>query len=455
MKTPRQFVFESYALDRSNGIISLVYRFDDSQRFIETIRLPGPVTSEVADDVLEPALFALHLIGGISYFKAFCPPEIIIASGKLDRAGARFWQTVYEKGLGEFSYQNSLDLRGKIVFPAQLETMTRVAEAPPNYVIPRRPLVLFGGGKDSLASAQILGSNDIPITFMRLGPHPVIRRLFTELDQPYIELHRKLDPGLTELNQDGAYNGHVPISAYISCLSVVLSLLYGYDAVVISSERSSSYGNVTYLGEEINHQWSKSAEFESLFTDYLSRYITNQVRYVNLLGSLSELSITKLVTAQPDYLRLLTSCNANWKLLETERLDVNQKGLWCRRCPKCAFTFVLFLAWLPLDEVVTIFGENLIDVPANLALFRELFGLAGFKPFECVGTPEEMVVAFHLGTQRQPLGDTLVGAMYETEVIPLCPAVNELVISTLEPDARLAEAPPFVIEWLANCGIHR
>lgn len=73
---------------------------------------PRPLSLEA-----EAALFALHLAGGTSYYKTCCPKEIEVQSGKLNADQAAFWNTVYERGLGEFFYQNQIDFRKLIQFP--------------------------------------------------------------------------------------------------------------------------------------------------------------------------------------------------------------------------------------------------------------------------------------------------------------------------------------------------
>jgi UDP-N-acetyl-alpha-D-muramoyl-L-alanyl-L-glutamate epimerase len=449
MSKPQTFIFESYGIDRQTGLITLRYAFDNLYHFTETVQLPAPLPPNLPEAELEAALFTLHMIGGVSYYKAFCPPEIAIKSGALTAEAASFWQTVYEKGLGEFSYVNKIDLRGKIQFPVAKDAKAPQLAASGHE--PQRVLSLLGGGKDSMASMEILRAASVDHEFMRMYPHPVITNLFQHLGRPYYEVDRKLDGKLIELQQQGAMAGHVPITAYIASVGVIMALIHGLDAVVVSSERTSSYGNVTYLGQEINHQWSKSLEFENLFRDYLRTHVTRRVEYVNPLGSLSELTISKLVAAHPEYLPKITSCNMHWGLFY--RPDHESVGLWCGHCPKCAFAFALLAAWLPLDQVVQLFGQNLFDRPANETLYRELFGLEGIKPFECVGTPEEMAVAVYLANQRQPLGQTMVGRMFAEEVQPKLKNLEELVRETLAPNDNLKHQPAYVHEWLRASGV--
>ncbi len=120
------FIFESYALDAKERTIKLNYSLDASAplstgsaiHFTETIELPPDMPFNGNDPDLEPALFALHLIGGISYYKTCLPKTIEIRSGGLTSSQTSFWNDVYENGLGEFFFRNDIDFRGLIHFPA-------------------------------------------------------------------------------------------------------------------------------------------------------------------------------------------------------------------------------------------------------------------------------------------------------------------------------------------------
>src|SRR6202050_500974 len=337
-----RFIFESFELDSTNRRILLRYSLDGTINFEETVQLPDGLALNAGHPDLPSALLALHLAGGASYYKTWCPRTIEIKSGRLNAGQAAFWNTLYTHGLGEFFYRNRLDFHGLINFPT---------ETPGE------------------------GTGNHPTQ----SPGPA-----DSTPQHLIVPGRTLDPKLFELNEAGAYNGHVPITAYISFLSIVVALLAGFDGVVFSSERSSSYGNVDYLGMEINHQWSKTQVAETLVRNYISRFITGKVAYLNLVRPLSELHIAKLFAKYPQYFPVATSCNRNWLLSARDE----HAGHWCGTCPKCAFTFALLAAWLPEPTVTKIFGHNLFEDTGLRPLYRELWGLEGFKPFECVGTPE-------------------------------------------------------------------
>lgn len=420
------FIFDSYNFDPATCRIELRYSLDDELKFAETLQLPPSQDSSPDSQVLNAALFALHLIGGISYYKTCLPKKIEIRSGQLTKDQAKFWNTVYEQGLGEFFFKNKIDFRGLINFPAtasdsgsSVTTATRNQKPETN----KRALVPLGGGKDSVVAAEILRAAGIDITLFRMGSHPVITELAKKMRLPLLEVDRRLDPLLFKLNTEGALNGHVPITAYLSFLTVVVAVIGGFDWIVMSNERSADEGNVEFMGKEINHQWSKSLEFERAFQNYVKTYITGEVDYFSLLRPWSEMQIAKRFADLAVYHTHATSCNANWKILTKNSLPPRERvgergGLWCGHCPKCAFVFAIMAPFLPRPTMERIFGKNLFADPSLLSLYRELLGLEGFKPFECVGTPGETKAALLLAQETGEWDNTAVIKMFLKEVLP-------------------------------------
>lgn len=435
MKQYQTFIFDSYDFDTIDGSIQLRYSLSDEVKFVETLTLPEGVPLAAFDpQTLNRALFALHLAGGVSYFKTCLPKQIEIRSGSLSNEQAAFWNDVYENGLGEFFYKNKIDFRGLINFPSS-ETSQQPTSKPVNQLTNKRVLVPIGGGKDSLVTMELLRAAGHDITLFRMGKHPFIDELAGIAGLPIINVKRALSSKLFELNEYGALNGHVPITAYLSAVTVVLSVLYGFDAIAMSSERSASEGNLEFHGKKINHQWSKSLEFERAFQAYLKEFVTADVDYFSMLRPLSELHIAKLLTQFPQYFRQFTSCNKNWTILAKPKGRASVKGneRWCGNCPKCAFAFTLMAAFLPKQTLLEIFGANLFDVPELQTYYAELLGLEGSKPFECVGTPEETAAAFHLAHKRGDLEDTAAMKLFVEKVLPKKPNGEALVHAMLTP----------------------
>lgn len=431
-----RFCFDSYDFNPVSGKIELRYSMggtEGSAQFLETLVLGKEQRSwATADlDALNRALFALHMIGGISYFKTCLPKKIEVRSGALTPEQAEFWKSVYEHGLGEFFYRNNIDFRGLINFPSDGVPMT-IGEKREANPVPR-VLVPIGGGKDSLVTVELLKKAGTDCTLFRMGSHPLIETLAKDSGVPLRSIERHLSPALFDLNAKGALNGHVPITAYLSCVSVVMAVLENYDAVALSNERSANYGNAELFGMEINHQWSKSLEFETSFQNYVNTYVSKDIAYFSLLRPMSELGIAKIFAQYPQYFQHATSCNTNWRILKEK-----PKERWCRTCPKCAFAFTILSPYIEKKALIDMFGGNLFEDASLLPLFRELLGLEGIKPFECVGTPEETSAALFLVHEAKTFESTPVMDLFVKDVLPTMKDPKKLVADTLKLSAEHA-----------------
>ena len=82
---------------------------DDQLSFDELYRFDFPWSNDLDHSVLDRALQFLFFMAGVSYYKTYLPPQIVIQRGQLDKIGADFFSKTYRKGLGEFFYINNLD----------------------------------------------------------------------------------------------------------------------------------------------------------------------------------------------------------------------------------------------------------------------------------------------------------------------------------------------------------
>src|SRR4029077_18765397 len=120
--------------------------------------------------------------------------------------------------------------------------------------------------RDSALAGGLLQVSGQPFTCMMLNPSAAAQNIAARVtNAPPVVIRRAICPELLDLNQRGFLNGHVPFSAYLAFLGATCMLLYGYSNVIVANERSSDEGNVSYRGHEINHQYSKSFAFETLF----------------------------------------------------------------------------------------------------------------------------------------------------------------------------------------------
>ena len=461
MKTYSSFIFTGHSWNHHAGKISLRYSLDHSIDFEETILLPEPVSDDRLKKYeweIERCLNALHLIGGISYYKTCLPKKIDIPYLNLTKVDAQFWNSVYENGLGEFFFKNNIDFRSLLHFPSkeikEEESNMMRKRLPPNAM--KRILVPIGGGKDSLVTIELLKKTGAKITLLRMGSHPLIDELAHLTGLPMITVKRSISGNLFDLNAQGALNGHVPITAYVSILSVLIAQLYDFDAVVMSNERSANEGNVKFKGVDINHQWSKSLAFERALRRYLTDSIGTNIEYFSLLRPLSELKIAEMFTAYPQYFDHMTSCNTNWKILAhsspTPTPPPRGEGLqsgglpavappqrsegWCCKCPKCAFVFACMAAFLKKSDLEKMFGAILFNHDWLMQLYRELLGTLNFKPFECVGTPDETKAAFLLAMKKGELKETAVMKMFVKEVLPTIKDQEALIATVMKPSEQ-------------------
>ncbi|HAL50149.1 MAG: hypothetical protein UU40_C0001G0022 [Candidatus Uhrbacteria bacterium GW2011_GWD2_41_121] len=388
------FEFKGYALNTKNKQItfdySIAFSNQESLNFTETIilpRLPKGVTQESLRVFLEP----LHLILGISYYKLYCPPKIKLGF-KLSKEQAEFWHTVYKKGLGEFLYRNKLDPKIIAKFPA-----SNIKPCPVLIPVQDRCLLGIGGGKDSIVAAELLKENKHDFSSFLVETQrqdPICEKVIKTIGKPSIKIKRVLDPKLFEPHTD-SYNGHIPISAIFALLGLLSAALYDYRFVLVGNEYSSNFGNLTYKGQTINHQWSKTSEFEAMLQDYTRKYITPDIVYTSALRQFYELRIAMMFAKYTKYHHLFTSCNRSFKV-HKERTHT----LWCGECPKCAFTFLMLAPFLPKTELASTFGKNLLADESLIPLYRDLLGMGNLKPFDCVGTFEESRAAFSMASDK-------------------------------------------------------
>jgi UDP-N-acetyl-alpha-D-muramoyl-L-alanyl-L-glutamate epimerase len=190
-----------------------------------------------------------------------------------------------------------------------------------------------------------------------------------------------------------------------------LAELLGYNEVIFSNERSADFGNLDYLGLDVNHQWCKSSEAEALINNYIHSYITPHINTKSLLREFSEIEIVKRFVQYPHYLLSVTSCNSYFWLPPIQQ-RLMRSNYWCGSCPKCTFLFACFSAFLDKRVVVGMFRANLYNKKSLLPLYRRILGLEGFKPLDCVGEPGEMILAMHYAAKRGEFSNSTAMKMF-------------------------------------------
>jgi hypothetical protein len=398
------FTFGTYKVDTTRSIITFTYNVEFQFGIVKTFTdklffedVETKLWEKIPKAVLEPTLQALLLMIGINYWCVFPTSDIHIEGFTLTRAQACFWDSLYLNGLGEFFYNMQMDFHNLIAFPydASLSEPT-----PARFVRPARALLLNGAGKDSILSAEMLKASGTPFDFFSFAPTPAHGRIAELVGAKTIRVNRRRDPYLGVITSIFGVSSDYPSVSTFTFIATLLAELLGYNSIIFSNERSADFGNLTYLGLPVNHQWCKSSEAEKMVNDYIQYYITPDVKTSSLLREYSELEIVRRFVRYPKYLHHVTSCNSYFWLPRPMQL-LSRTGYWCKRCPKCVFLFACFTAFLPKEEVIDIFGADLYTKKYLLPLFRRILGIEGFKPLDCVGEPEEMILAMHYAARRK------------------------------------------------------
>ena len=390
MSKYQTFVFRSYNFDPTTKVLSLQYGYDDSLTFTETFTFDFDFV-EYDQQALDRACQLLFFVAGVSYYKAYVAPEIRIDAGELDEQTAGFLSKTYQKGLGEFFYLNQLDPQTTIPFQVTANTTLNMLS-----VSGAGQLVGLGGGKDSLVSVELLRVQASLATWS-VGHKSQLSPLVDRIGLPHFWVDRTWDRQLLELSEQDALNGHVPISAIFACVGSVVAILSGKRDVVVSNEQSANEPTLEYNGVAINHQYSKSQEFESDFQALLQHYFGDSLRYYSLLRSYSELHISKLFSqiGFEKYKDVFSSCNRAF-------VHTSDHMSWCGECPKCAFVFLVLTPFIERSELENLWGKNLLLAPELESTYRQLLGIEGNKPLDCVGEVKESRSAMQLAFETYP-----------------------------------------------------
>jgi len=428
-KHPR-FVYNSFAVERLSEALKFCFHFTiepDIQFAPETIieAVDWNRLNALSPGTLELFVFHLGLIEMLSYWKATCSPEILVRAGSLDAQQIVWWTDLLLHGMREFFYVNQIEFTqpdfvrlSTSSSPAQERNLTGCS------LSQDRDLVLMSGGKDSALSVQLLREVGKEFHCLLLNPTPAAQAITAQAgDQAPIIARRTIDPRLLALNQAGYLNGHTPFSAYLAMLGVTCAVLCGYRRVIVANERSADEGNVEFLGNEVNHQYSKTLRFEGAFRWYSETYLSKEAQYFSLLRPLYEVQIARLFARYPQYFGSFASCNKK-----------QREGSWCKQCSKCLSTFTLLYPFLPAEDVTRIFAEDLFERAEAIPTMRELLGFAEHKPFECVGTREEMLVALYLSIQQAKARYSTLPAVLryvEANIVPQHPDLPQRVRNIL------------------------
>jgi len=372
-----------------------------------------PLEKEFAKAQLDPEIlnnlvFHIGMVEMISYWKAACSPLIMIKPAILTKRQETWWKKLFFKGLGEFFYLNSIEVAAEELvafdYSGRHENKMFSADLENSAVIP------VGGGKDSAVTLNLLKrdfKNNVPFMLNPIKASLETAGLAGYNERDSIVMYRTIDLMLLELNHRGFLNGHTPFSALIAFLGLLAAYVSGKRNIILSNESSSNESTIP--GTFINHQYSKTFEFEKDFRNYVSSYISGSFNYFSFLRPLNELQISGLFARQADYLPVFRSCNVGSK-----------QNTWCGSCPKCLFTYIMLSPFLEQDQLITVFRKNLLNDVKLLPVLDQLSGIADEKPFECVGTIDEVncaldrTISLFTGDSLPPLLDHYRHSTHDT-----------------------------------------
>jgi len=382
----KEFHFKKYLVYDDKNAIYMQFIFD----------IPGLVSfnpklkilkknfkfKDIKSQYVQNMVFHIGMIELISYWKSTCSPNVIIECGYLNQEQINWWKKLYFYGLGELFYTNNIEtnindfMKIKCTTEENNITYDKIDDFSDGYIIP------IGGGKDSVVTLEVLKVDRKKDYTLIINPKKTTLECakIAEFDSNnIIEVYREIDSNLIELNKKGFINGHTPFSAMLAFVSYFIAYLLSKKYIALSNENSANESNV--VGKKINHQYSKSFEFECDFEEYSNKYLKAPVKYFSFLRPLNELQIAKIFSRLDKYHAIFKSCNVGSKEKEWK---------WCCNCAKCLFAYIILSPYLYKNKLVSIFGEDMFENKALLSIFIELTGKGETKPFDCVGTFEEV-----------------------------------------------------------------
>lgn len=390
------FVYKKFdfTYDEKGNQLDMKFSFESWEHTFQhllSIPIPEVFASRIsAGSDFSLLVFYIGMIELISYWKAVASPTVVVEAGYLAEQQITFRKKLYFNGLGEYFYLNDIEADRDTFM-----TITSSGKSLPKYtyeLLNDEVLVPIWGGKDSVVTLELLRNAGFSVIPMSINPKGATLNCMEAAEiSPwnYLTIFRYIDPYLLTLNNQGYLNGHIPFSAMLAFVSILISALTGSKYIALSNENSANESTV--LGQNINHQYSKSLEFENDFRAYVKEYIDEQFNYFSFLRPLNELQIAQQFSLFSQYHEAFRSCNAGSK---TDN--------WCCICAKCLFAYIILSPFFSPENLQEYFGINILDKEELKSCFRELLGLEGVKPFECIGTVEEVNVALALLIARYP-----------------------------------------------------
>ena len=390
-----------YTLEKDSLYVKFYFSLNDEYFFTPSFEIAKRKFydfNNLGNNQLDTILFNIGMIELISYWKLACPRKVYITPFRLSEEQIKWWKKLYFNGLGEFFYLNGIKENVDDFMEIICESDISLNKI--NIPLSDATLVPVGGGKDSVVTLELL-KNKLPVIPLIINPRGATNECvkvagFSEEQVAVIK--RTLDSTMLRMNNEGFLNGHTPFSAMLAFYTLLIGFATNSKYIALSNE--SSANEPTVPDSEINHQYSKSIAFENDFRDYVNKYISSDIEYFSFLRPLNEIQIASLFSRNKDYYKVFKSCNAGSKT-----------DSWCGKCPKCLFTYLIMSPFIPQEDLINIFGKDFLNDNDLQPILKQLKGEADVKPFECVGTIEEVNACLNFSQQttdnRQQTSTTL------------------------------------------------
>lgn len=374
------FIYKSYLWTENDDsiIINFNYEIVNLSEFNHKIEIKKEnINFDTTNkDNISNLVFNLGLVELVSYWKTTCSPNIVIDCGYVDDEQEKWFKKLYFYGLGELFYRNGIknNIKDFVNIKSNGKKIDVVSSSKEleNYLIP------IGGGKDSCVTLEKLKSDNNYAMIVNPTRVTLDCAKVAEI-RNIIKIRRTIDKKVLELNDKGYINGHTPFSAMIAFLSTLIAYMTNKKYIALSNESSANEANVD--GTDVNHQYSKSIEFENDFRWYSNKYLITNTSYFSFLRPITEYQIGYMFSKLNKYHKIFRSCNVGSK---------NAEWKWCNKCSKCLFVFTILSPFLYKNDLIDIFGVNLFQDKELLSTFIDLIGYGKNKPFDCVGTYEEV-----------------------------------------------------------------
>ena len=387
-----EFSYNWYKIEENENEYKIIYEFEivGLSKFNPTWTIPKAdcsLANKPNLKLLENMVFNLGMVELVSYWKITCAPHVTVKNIYLSQKQINWWKKLYFYGLGEFFYKNNIKTNIEEFMNITSGT-TKLQKFSTNAINDTKEeftgaLVPIGGGKDSIVTLDVIKDDFKDNMCYVINPRGATEETaeiagYGEDKRCYVR--RTLDKNMLELNKQGYLNGHTPFSSIVAFSALIVAYLNKKKYIVLSNEASANES--TIYEEEVNHQYSKSYEFEQDFNEYVKENILDGIEYFSLLRPISEYQIAKHFAKLPEFYKIFKSCNAGSK-----------ENKWCANCPKCLFVYIILSPFMSKKDMINIFGEDLLEKESLKETMEMLSGIQKNKPFECVGSRDEVNTA--------------------------------------------------------------